>query len=209
MKCQTVPSPTVKRLSLYLRRLERFAAEGIPTVTSRNLGDSLDVGAAQVRRDLACFGQFGRPGVGYQVTPLVTKLKHILGTDKTWPVIVIGAADLGRALVRYKGFQKKGFNVLAAFDITKDKVGRQIGDVRIYHIREVPKIVRKHSVKLAVLAVPAKAAQEVTDMLCKAGVKGILNLATTTVITAANVVVGSVDIAASLEQVSFRVKNRS
>ena len=194
---------------MYLRELEQFAAKGVPTVTSRNLGNSLDVGAAQVRRDLACFGQFGKPGVGYQVNSLVTELRHILGTDKTWPIIVIGAADLGRALVRYKGFQKKGFNVLAAFDIANNKIGRKIGDVQICHVREIIGVVKKHSVKLAVLAVPAKAAQEVTDMLCKAGVKGILNLATTAVVTPADVVVGYVDIAASLEQLSFRVMNRS
>ena len=205
VKNSLAPNPAVRRLSLYLRHLEGLAANGTSKVSSRGIADSLRVTAAQVRKDLAYFGQFGRPGVGYRVEPLIAELRRILGTDKTSKVIVVGAGDLGRALLRYKGFRKKGFELVAAFDISASKVGKRIDSVPVHHLRDLAKVVRRHGVRLAVVTVPADAAQQVTDALCKAGVRGILSFAPATVATPDGVAVGPVDLAAHLEQLSFRI----
>jgi len=198
-----VPNPAVRRLTLYLRQLEQLLAEGTDRVSSSQLARSLHITAAQVRKDLAYFGAFGRPGVGYRTAALSEALRRILGTDKPRNVIVVGAGDLGRALLRYKGFKRKGFNIVAAFDVAPGKVARSVGGVEVHHIRELPKIARKHGVELAVLAVPPEVAQEVTDLLCRAGIRGILNFAPTTLTTPDGVAVGPVDLAGHLEQLSY------
>lgn len=205
MKRQPAPDRVVRRLSLYLRQLEHLAERGIDKVSSSQLAGSLQVSAAQVRKDLAHFGQFGRPGVGYRVRPLIDELRRILGTDKTWNVIVVGAGNLGSALLQYKGFLKRGFRFVAAFDVARGKIGRHIGNVRVRHMGELARIVRRHRVKLAILAVPADAAQRVAERLCKAGIKGILNFAPATLAAPPDVAVGPIDLAASLEQMSFAV----
>jgi redox-sensing transcriptional repressor len=194
----------VLRLSLYLRQLEHLAAEGREKVSSTQLAKSLHATDAQVRKDLGYFGQFGRRGVGYPVAPLIEVLRHILGTDRVSNVVVVGAGDLGRALMRYRGFARKGFRFVAAFDVAPGKIGRKVGDVPVLPIGQLEDIVRRHRVKLAVVAVPVDAAQQVTDRLCRAGVGGILNFAPTTLHTASGVAVGTVDLAGHLEQLSFR-----
>ncbi len=204
MKSRPIPAPAVQRLSLYLRRLEQLAQEGVRKVSSHDLAESLHITAAQLRKDLAYFGQFGRPGVGYRVEPLIDELRHILGTDRTHPVVVVGVGDLGRALLRYRGFDDKGFKVIAAFDIAPNKIGRRFGHVTVHHIDELPAIVRKHEVRLGVIATPSDVGQKVADTLCKAGIKGILNFAPITLRTPSDVAVWPVDLAATLEQLSFR-----
>ena len=139
----------------------------------------------------------------------MAELRRILGTDKTWPVVVVGTGDLGRALLRYKGFRKKGFELVAAFDVAEAKVGRQFGTVTVRHLRELPQVVRRNKVRLAIVTVPPSAAQEVADALCRAGVMGILNFSPTTLNTPPSVAVGPVDLAISLEQLSFQVGNAS
>lgn len=201
----SAPAPVVKRLSLYLRGLEELADQKIEKVSSQQLAHSLRLTGAQVRKDLAYFGQFGRPGVGYHVGPLIETLRRILGTDKTWNVIVVGAGDLGRALLRYKGFAKKGFRLVAAFDIAEAKVSVRIDHIRVYRLKDLDRIVRKYTVKLAIVTVPAEAGQSVTDLLCAAGVMGILNFAPTTLHIPDGVAVAPVDLAAQLEQLSFQV----
>ncbi len=208
MTNSTVPNPVVQRISLYLRRLEALAAQGTETVSSHQLAESLRLSSAQVRKDLTYFGQFGRPGVGYRVGPLVEELRRILGTDKVSSVVVIGVGDLGRALLRHRGFRKKGFDIVAAFDISAAKIGKRIGSVEVRHIDELPKVVRKHRVRLAVLTVPTDAAQSVAKLLCRSGIHGILNFAPTILNTPADLAVFPVDLAASLEQLSFQVSSR-
>lgn len=205
MKDQSIPTPTVQRLSLYLRRLEKLAAADVQTVSSQAIAESLHITAAQVRKDLAYFGQFGRPGVGYRVDSLTEQLRRILGTDRTVSVVVVGVGDLGRALLRYRGFRSKGFDLVGAFDIDPDKIGRKFGQVTVRHIDELSDVVRRHDVRLGVIATPVEAAQPVAEMLCDAGVRGILNFAATTLDTTADVTVRPVDLAATLEQLSFRV----
>jgi len=206
VKQQTPPTPAVQRLSLYLRTLEQLAGQGVEKVSSRQLATFLHITAAQVRKDLGYFGQFGRPGVGYRVGPLTEHLRRILGTDRTCRVVVVGAGDLGRALLRHRGFRRKGFELVAAFDISPAKVGRQIGQVTVRHLDDLDEIVRRQDVKLAVIATPPEAAQDVADRLCRAGIKGILNFAPTTLEIPPSVAVGPVDLAATLEQLSFRVR---
>ncbi|MDY6914506.1 MAG: redox-sensing transcriptional repressor Rex [Planctomycetota bacterium] len=205
MKNHSVPNPAVRRLSLYLRQLEQLAAEGVTKVSSRQFADALQVTSAKVRKDLAYFGQFGRPGVGYRVAPLIKQLRRILGTDKVWNVIVVGAGDLGRALLRYKGFENKGFQVVAAFDVSAAKVGKSVGQVPVHHVDELAKVIRRHDVKLAVVATPPEVAQQVADQLCAAGIMGILNFVPTTLQAPRDVTIRQVDIAAKLEQLAFRV----
>ncbi len=205
VKNQTPPKSAVLRLSAYLRLLETLAAEGSRSVASSQLARRLGSTAAQVRKDLACFGQFGRRGVGYDVSGLAGALRHVLGTDQVWNVVLVGAGDLGSALMRYRGFGRRGFKFVAAFDVSPGRLGTEIEGVPVMHIDRLAEIVRKHRVKLAVVAVPNWAAQQVVDQLCEAGVTGILNFAPAALDTPATVSVGLVDLAASLEQLSFRV----
>src|SRR5437667_7993376 len=121
---ELIPNPAVRRLSLYLRQLEAFKRKDRRTISSKQLGESLGLTDAQVRKDLAYFGQFGHPGIGYRVDDLIAQVKHILGTDKTWNVLIVGAGNLGRALLSYKGFQAKGFRLVAVFDSDPGKIGR-------------------------------------------------------------------------------------
>src|SRR3954453_2597587 len=119
-----IPNPAVKRLSLYLRQLESFKRKDRRTISSKQLGESLNLTDAQVRKDLAYFGQFGHPGIGYRVDDLITRVRKILGTDKTWPVLLVGAGNLGRALLAYRGFDAKGFKLVAVFDNDSSKIGK-------------------------------------------------------------------------------------
>ncbi len=205
MKHPPAPGPVVRRLSLYLRQAEHFDGRGTEKVSSRRLAESLHVSAAQVRKDLAHFGQFGRPGVGYRVRPLIDELRRILGTDKMWNVVLVGAGNLGRALLRYRGFPRRGFRFVAAFDVSPGKAGKRINDIPVHRMSELGRIVKKHRAKLAIVAVPADAAQDVAERLCRAGIKGILNFAPAALATPPDVSVGPVDLAAHLEQMSFIV----
>lgn len=200
-----VPNPAVKRLSLYLRQLETFKRKDRRTISSRQLGESLGLTDAQVRKDLAYFGQFGHPGIGYRVDELIGQVRHILGTDKVWNVLLIGAGNLGRALSAYKGFNAKGFRLTAIFDADSTKTGRKLGPFTIQPIRELVETVKKDQIRLAMIAVPADNAQGVVDQLVEAGVKGILNFAPTSVTVPPHIALNAVDLSVQLEQLSFQV----
>src|SRR3954468_20305751 len=128
---ESIPNPAVRRLSLYLRQLETFKRKDRRTISSKQLGESLNLTDAQVRKDLAYFGQFGHPGIGYRVDDLIGQVKRILGTDKTWNVLLVGAGNLGRALMSYRGFDAKGFCLVAVFDTDPAKVGKRQGHFTI------------------------------------------------------------------------------
>src|SRR6478609_6532680 len=132
-----IPDPAVRRLSLYLRQLESFKRKDRRTVSSKQLGESLNLTDAQVRKDLAYFGQFGHPGIGYRVDELITQVKQILGTDKIWNVLLVGAGNLGRALMAYRGFDAKGFRLVAVFDNASEKVGLREGDFQVQPLTEL------------------------------------------------------------------------
>jgi redox-sensing transcriptional repressor len=201
----SIPNPAVRRLSLYLRQLEAFRRKDRRTISSKQLGESLRLTDAQVRKDLAYFGTFGHPGIGYRVDDLIARVKHILGTDKTWDVVLVGAGNLGRALCAYKGFENKGFRIAAVFDNDPAKVGKRFGNFAIQNIDELKSTVQQLSVRLAILAVPAEVAQDVADRLIDAGVRGILNFAPVSLNVPEHVNVNAVDLAVQLEQLSFQV----
>jgi redox-sensing transcriptional repressor len=202
---ESIPNPAVRRLSLYLRQLEAFRRKERRTISSKQLGESLGLTDAQVRKDLAYFGQFGHPGIGYRVDDLIAQLKKILGTDRTWNVLLVGAGNIGKALSSYRGFNSKGFKLVAVFDNDPAKVGKRLGTFTIQPFDELAATVQKHEIKLAVIAVPADAAQGVADKLVEAGVRGILNFAPCSLNVPPEVALNTVDVAVALEQLSFQV----
>jgi redox-sensing transcriptional repressor len=201
----SVPDPAVKRMSLYLRQLESCQKKGTKTISSKQLGESLSLTDAQVRKDLAYFGQFGHPGVGYRVEELIVQVRKILGTDKIWNVVLVGAGNLGRALLAYHGFDAKGFRLVAVFDNDAGKVGGKLGDFQIQPLSELEATAQKFHVRLAMMAVPADHAQDVADQLVSAGIRGLLNFAPVSLSVPGDVAVNSVDLAVQLEQLSFQV----
>ena len=200
-----IPDPAVRRLSLYLRQLEAFRKKDRRTISSRQLGESLNLTDAQVRKDLAYFGQFGHPGIGYRVVDLIAQVKRILGTDKTWNVLLVGFGNLGRALMAYRGFDAKGFRIVAIFDADAAKVGRKQAGMTIQPLSELPQTAEQQSIRLAMVAVPADAAQGVVDQLVAAGIRGILNFAPVSVTVPPHVALNAVDLSVQLEQLSFQV----
>ena len=202
---EAIPNPAARRLSFYLRQLELYQKKGRRTISSKQLGVVLGYTDAQVRKDFAYFGQFGHPGVGYRVDDLILRIRQILGTDKKWDVILFGAGNLGRALLAYRGFESKGFRVVAVFDSDPAKIGTIVGEYEIRAAASAPAFIRENNVRLAVLAVPAEVAQDATDDLVGAGIKGLLNFAPVALIVPENVALNSVDLAVKLEQLSFQV----
>jgi redox-sensing transcriptional repressor len=204
-RTELIPDPAVRRLSLYLRQLEVAARKEVHTISSKQLGESLGLTDAQIRKDLAYCGQFGHPGIGYRVDELIGQIRRILGTDKTWNVMLIGAGNLGRALSAYRGFDAKGFRLVAVFDTDPAKVGQKQGEFVVKPISEVAATVRDGNVRLAIVAVPADAAQDVADLLVDAGVRGLLNFAPVSINVPSDVALTTVDVAVQLEQLSFQV----
>jgi redox-sensing transcriptional repressor len=202
---EMIPDPAVRRLSLYLRQLEAFKRSDRRTISSKQLGESLRLSDAQVRKDLAYFGQFGHPGIGYRVDDLIAQVKRILGTDKTWNVVLIGAGNLGRALTAYRGFDAKGFKLVAVLDNDPSKIGQKYSAFTIQPLTSLEDTIRALSVRLAILTVPADVAQEVADRVIEAGVRGILNFAPVSLDVPETVALNSVDLAVQLEQLSFQV----
>jgi len=202
---ESIPNPAVRRLSLYLRQLEAVQRKGRRTISSKQLGESLRLTDAQVRKDLAYFGQFGHPGIGYRVEDLILQLRKILGTDRTWNVLLVGAGNVGKALSSYRGFRAKGFQVVAVFDNDPSKVGRKLGAFTVRPLGEIQKAVEEFGARLAILAVPADNAQDVADQLIGAGIRGLLNFAPVSLSAPRDVAVSAVDVAVQLEQLAFQV----
>jgi len=204
----TVPRAVVSRLSLYLRELQQLVHEGNATTNSTQLGTLLGFTDAQVRKDLANFGQFGYPGIGYRCEELIAAIKKILGTDRSWPVAMVGLGNLGRALLRYRGVQEQGFQIAAAFDVDVQKIGSTVEGIEVFHLDQLAEVVTVKGIRLAIVAVPGAAAQTVADSLVAAGVEGVLNFAPVTLALPDHVSRVGVDLAIELEQLSFAVVNR-
>lgn len=203
-----VPAAVVNRLSMYLRELQHLMSDGNETTSSSQLGHRLGFTDAQVRKDLAHFGHFGHPGIGYRCDELVGAIRKILGTDREWRVALVGVGNLGHALLGYRGFHRQGFRLVAAFDTDPTKVGSDIEGVPIHDISHLVEIVSREQVELGLVAVPAADAQDVADQLVAAGVGGILNFAPVTLKVPDGVSKIGVDLARELEQVTFAVANR-
>ena len=207
-KSDSIPAPAVRRLSLYLRQLEAFQVRDMRTVSSKQLGEALSLSDAQVRKDLAYFGQFGQPGVGYRVPDLIQRVRRILGTDKVSNTLLVGVGNLGRALISFRGFAQRGFRIVAAFDNDVAKIGKEVAGPTKLHIHaldELPAIAKARSARLGILAVPAESAQAVADQMISAGILGLLSFAPVRLQLGPEVSVSSVDLAVHLEQLSFKV----
>ena len=200
-----IPRPTVKRLSLYLRELESHQEHGKPTISSKELGAMLGLTDAQVRKDLAFFGQFGHPGIGYKVSELISQLRKILGTDRQWNAAIVGAGNIGRALMPYARFRNKGFDIVAVFDQDQSVIGTTISGHKVRPMSDLAALVRERNILIGIVAVPASAAQDVANALIEAGVKGILNFAPVRLEVHDAVSVVSADFLLSLEQLAFQV----
>ena len=201
---EQVSELTTNRLSVYLRCLSVLEQAGVRTISSQALAEQFHLNAAQIRKDLAYFGEFGVRGVGYYVRDLKRHLRQILGLDRKLRVAIIGAGNLGLALADYPGFSQEGFEIAALFDSQKEKVGQQSrGGVPIHDIHDLKKVTRRESIRIAVVAVPAVAAQQVLQLVVSAGIKAILNLSPGTLQVPADVKLKSVDLTVSLESLSF------
>lgn len=201
---EQVSELTTNRLSVYLRCLNQLEDSGVRTISSQALAEQFHLNAAQIRKDLAYFGEFGVRGVGYYVRDLRRHLRQILGLDRKLKVAIIGAGNLGLALADYPGFRQEGFEIAALFDNQRDKVGQQSrSGVPIYDIADLKKCVRRDAIRIAALAVPAGAAQRVVDLVVGAGIKAILNFSPGTLQVPDDVKLKSVDLTVSLESLSF------
>ena len=195
---------TTNRLSVYLRCLNALDDAGVKTISSQSLAEQFRLNAAQIRKDLAYFGEFGVRGVGYYVRDLKRHLRQILGLDRKLRVAIMGAGNLGLALADYPGFRQEGFEIVALFDTLSSKVGQQSrGGVPIYDIHDLKKIARRDGISIAVIAVPAPSAQHVVNLVIAAGIKAVLNFSPGTLQAPPDVKLKSVDLTVSLESLSF------
>ncbi|MDG1137671.1 MAG: redox-sensing transcriptional repressor Rex [Phycisphaerales bacterium] len=198
-----IPKPTARRLSLYLRELEALKETNLISVNSGQLGRALGLTGAQVRKDFATFGTFGRPGVGYIIEPLCEQLRQIMGTDRTWDVAVVGAGKIGQAISGYPKFIDRGFNVVAVFDNNPNIIGSEVANHTVRPVADMTRIIPLRNIKLAILSVPVDVSQELADRLVASGITGILNFAPVRLRVPEGVGVSSVDFSRSLEQLAF------
>jgi redox-sensing transcriptional repressor len=203
-----IPLPTVNRLSLYLKCFSELASSGVDYVSSEQIAAGIGLNPAQVRKDLAYFGKFGRRGFGYHVGQLKEHVSKILGTHKEWHIAVTGTGNLGRALLMYPGFQSRGFKVVAGFDIDPAKVGWELDGVSIYHFDDMEKVIKKEKIDIMVIATPKDSLDAVMGKLKGTGIKGVLNFAGKHLLKVENIIVRNVDVAIELEQLAFFLTNK-
>jgi redox-sensing transcriptional repressor len=205
---ESISELTTGRLSVYLRCLTFLESRGQKTVSSHEMADRFHLNSAQIRKDLACFGEFGTRGVGYDVTRLKRQLVETLGIDRTRNVVIVGAGNLGMALADYAGFNSNGFHIVAMVDADPNKEGRRSREgIRVHDWERLHEIVRRNRVEIGIIAVPADSAQSVYDALADAGLKAILNFAPIQLRLRPDVKVKSVDLRINLESLSFHLKN--
>jgi redox-sensing transcriptional repressor len=198
-----IPEKTVTRLSIYLRCLEELEEDGLSAVSSKQLAERFGLNSAQVRKDLAYFGQFGVRGLGYYIAELKHNLERILGLKQEWEVALVGIGNLGSALAGYKGFQERGFKVVALFDRDPARIGRRVGNLPVLDAARMVQSIRRRRIRIAIVAVPAQNAQAVADQLVLAGVTAILNFAPTQLGVPPEVKVQNVDLSVLLKTLSF------
>jgi redox-sensing transcriptional repressor len=194
---------TLNRLSVYLRCLRELQGASMTRISSLELATRFDLSAAQIRKDLTQFGEFGIRGVGYDVDHLVERLRSLLGLDRSHNLVVVGMGQLGTAVARHFATHHRSFRVVGTFDVDETKVGTVVGPLTVLHVREVPQIVRQHGAEIGVLAVPASAAQEAYDLLVAAGVRSVLNFAPVQLRRAAHVRTRTVDLRIYLEELVY------
>ena len=200
---------TVRRLSVYTRCLQQLEEDGVKTISSQELAERFSLNSAQVRKDLAYFGEFGVRGIGYYVAGLKAELQKILGLDREWAVALVGFGNLGSALVHYKGFTRQGFRIAAIFDEDPGKVSREVESPPIFSSRDLGREIKARGIQIAIMAVPAEAAQPVADLLVSAGIRAILNFAPARLKVPKDVRLKHVDLSIELETLSFYLAKSS
>lgn len=202
-KQEKISEAVVRRLPVYLRYLNELSASDILTVSSQDLGDRLNLNPAQIRKDLAYFGDFGRKGVGYNVSYLIEKIRHILKLDRPLYVALVGTGNLGRALSNYNMYLKDNMKIVAIFDDDPSKVGMVINNLRVQPMEELAKTVEEKSITIGIITVPAFAAQNVVDRFVEAGIRGILNFAPTVLRAPEGVRIHQTDFTADLLSLAY------
>ena len=200
-----IAESAISRLSLYLRILEDLVEEGEPTVSSQTMASQSGTTAAQVRKDLSLFGSFGRRGLGYSSTDLVSRIKQILGLNRRWKIAVIGMGRIGSALVEHKGFFDRGFDIVALFDTSDFKVGSNVHGLKVHHVNEIRALVQDKNIEIVVLTVPVEAVTDVTDLINGSGVRGILNWTPARLAVSQSIEVKNVNMVMELEALSFKL----
>lgn len=199
-----IPDIVIGRLPVYLRELNRLAQdEQQKTTSSQELGRRLGISSAQIRKDLSHFGEFGKQGTGYNVNYLIEQLNQILHLSAEWPVALIGAGFLGNALASYHGFADRGFRICCIFDKDEDKIGSTIGKLMVQSLAELEETITEQKIEVAILVVPASAAQEMTDRLVDAGVKAILNYAPISLVVPSGVYVSYSDPVVEMQRMTY------
>jgi len=203
MNADKIPDIIIGRLPIYLRALQRLAEKGTQTTSSQELGELIGISAAQIRKDISQFGEFGKQGTGYSIPFLIERLQTILKVDRIWEVIIVGVGDMGHALAGYNGFADRGFNVTMLFENDPEKIGQTVNDLEIFSMDGMTDKIKQNKIKIAILAVPASAAQAVADQLVKAGIKSILNYAPIHLNVPVNVHVQHIDPATHLQRMTY------
>lgn len=201
-----IPDIVIGRLPIYLRELDLLFQDGFEVTSSHELGKRLGISSAQIRKDLSWFGPFGKQGTGYSIPYLLDQLKKILQLDREWPVALVGAGDLGRALARYGGFSHRGFRISAIFDSDPAKIGSYVGNIKVLSTSTLADEIKAQDLQIAMVAVPATAAQNVTDELVKAGIRAILNYAPTVLSVPEQVHIQHIDPAAHLQHMTYYLR---
>ncbi|MFV9506771.1 MAG: redox-sensing transcriptional repressor Rex [Oscillochloridaceae bacterium umkhey_bin13] len=197
------PDVVIRRLPLYARSLRYLLDEGVHSVSSQELGERINVTAAQIRKDLSYFGEFGKQGIGYDVEKLLAHIERILGLTHSWPVVVVGVGSLGQAIARYDGFRTQGLHIVGLFDTDPTKIGQAVGELSIADYADLHAVVCEHQVRLGIIAVPATRAQAVADLLIEAGVRAILSYAPIILQTPDDVLVRYIDPVAVLHSMTY------
>jgi redox-sensing transcriptional repressor len=203
MDTKVIPNIVVGRLPLYLRTLQLMTQEGRRVTSSQELGERLGISAAQIRKDLSQFGEFGKQGTGYNIDYLTEQLRQILHVNKVWDVAIVGIGDVGHALARYQGFTNRGFKIALLFDNDPQKVGTMVGGFIIHSMTDLVRKIREAQVQVAMLSVPVDYAQNVTNLLVEAGVKSILNYAPINISVPQDVHVQYIDPVLHLQKMTY------
>jgi redox-sensing transcriptional repressor len=203
MNADKIPDIIIGRLPIYLRALQRLEDKGIHTTSSQELGGIIGISAAQIRKDISQFGEFGKQGTGYSIPFLIERLQTILKVDRVWNMVIVGMGDMGHALARYNGFGDRGFQVTMLFDNDPEKIGRTVNDLEIFGMDGMTDKIRDNKVKIAILSVPASAAQTVAEQLVKAGIRSILNYAPLHLNVPKDVKVQHIDPATHLQRMTY------
>jgi len=203
VRVRPIPEATVARLPVYLRVLQELASQQIQTVSSERLAEAAGVNPPKVRKDLSYLGSYGTRGVGYDVEYLIYQISRELGLTQDWPVALVGMGNLGQALAGYKGFPERGFRIAAAFDKDTERVGEDVGGLRIEHIDDLERSLKEKGIAIAIIATPAAAAQETAERLVGAGVRSILNFAPTVLTVPDRIHLRQVDLSVELQILAF------